>query len=196
MLDGLRSALGDEARLAVDALWRLDEETMLAFGRRLDERKALWLEAPLQPELTEAHVGLARAIETPIAIGESYRTRYELAPLLERDAARRLQPDLGRCGLTEAWEWGRLCQERGLDLVPHISIAMGPQIAAALHLAASAPSCDMAEYNPRVFDVSNRFLRAPMRIEGAAYQLPKGPGLGIEVDEHAVRRAAMGENVR
>lgn len=169
--------LPPQARIAVDALWRLKPETAVEFGRKLDERAALWLEAPLPPEDPVAHGALARAIRTPIALGESYRTHFELAPFLREGAVGILQPDLGRCGITE----GMRLAAYPLPVVPHISIAMGPQIAAALHYAAALDNCSLAEYNPQVFTVANRFLRQPLEIDGSQYVVPEGPGLGIEV---------------
>jgi L-alanine-DL-glutamate epimerase-like enolase superfamily enzyme len=98
----LRRALGSGTGLAVDALWRLTPDDAPEFGRELDEGGALWLEAPLAPEDPLAHAALARSIRTPLAIGESYRTRYELAPFFRERALGFVQPDLGRCGLTES----------------------------------------------------------------------------------------------
>jgi D-galactarolactone cycloisomerase len=177
-------------RVAVDALWRLTPETAIGFGRHLDSRNALWLEAPLPPEDAVAHGELRRAIRTPIAIGESYRTRFEIAPFFREGAVGVLQPDLGRCGITEALRLAALAGSHGVPLAPHISIAFGPQIAAALHFAAATPNCDLAEYNPRVLAVANRFLRDPLKLDGPAYSVPSAPGLGIEIDESLLDRTA------
>lgn len=188
LLRSLAEVLGPDARLAVDALWRLDGETAVAFGRRLDDLGALWLECPLPPESAAAHDDLARQIRTAIALGESYRTRLEMAPFLTRGCVRWLQPDLGRWGITEAFGLAREALP-GLRIVPHISIAMGPQIAAALHFAAACPIVEMAEYNPNVFTVANQYLRRPLALEGAAYVLPSRPGLGIDIDESVLASA-------
>jgi galactonate dehydratase len=75
-----------------------------------------------------------------------------------------------------------------MEIVPHVSIAFGPQIAAALHYAAAVANCAICEYNPRVLEVANRYLKSPLRIEGATYLLPEEPGLGIELDEAAIIR--------
>ena len=88
LIDRLRAALGPEASIAVDALWRLDGASAVGFGRRLDDRGALWLECPLAPESPADHADLAAEIRTPIALGETYRTRYELAPFLACGCAR------------------------------------------------------------------------------------------------------------
>lgn len=166
------------AEVAVDALWRFHPESAAAFGKHLDERRALWFEAPLMPEDARAHGELARSIRTPVAIGESYRTRFEIAPFFEAGAVGVLQPDLGRCGITEG-----LRMVGDAPVVPHISIAMGPQVAAAIHFAAAVDRCQLAEYNPQVLRVANRFLREPIRVEDSNYIVPRAPGLGVEIDE-------------
>ena len=189
LFDRLRETLGPGASIAVDALWRLDEAGAVAFGKKLDDRGALWLECPLAPESARAHTRLAQRIRTPIALGESYRSCREMEPFLKRDCVRWLQPDLGRWGLTEAVA---LAEESGhrVPVVPHISIAMGPQIAAALHFAAASSDVQLAEYNPLVFTVANRYLANPLETIGSEYVLPPGPGLGAELDEAALRKVA------
>jgi D-galactarolactone cycloisomerase len=172
-------ALG--ARIAVDALWRLTPETAPSFEVELAARSALWLEAPLAPESARAHGDLARSIRTPIAIGESYRTLFELEPFFDADAMGIVQPDLGRTGITEALRIAREAERRGVEVVPHVSIAMGPQIAAAIHFAAAMPNCTMLEFNPNVVTTANQYLEKPLSVAGAAYQVPEGPGLGVNL---------------
>jgi len=75
----------------------------------------------------------------------------------------------------------RLAADSGAAIVPHVSIAMGPQIAAAIHFAAAAPECRLVEYNPQVFAVANRFLERPLGLDGTSYTVPEEPGLGVSV---------------
>ena len=170
---------GAGANIAVDALWRLSPETAAEFDKELSARSAQWLEAPLNPESARAHGELARAARTPIAIGESYRTLFELEPFFEVSAMRIVQPDLGRTGITEGLRIAREAVRRGLEVVPHVSIAMGPQIAAAIHFAAAAPGCRVLEFNPTVVDMANRYLQEPVRVEQASYAVPEDDGLGV-----------------
>ena len=55
-------------------------------------------------------------------------------------------------------------------MVPHLSIAMGPQIAAAIHFAAAVANCDLLEFNPNVLNVANRFLAEPLECRGGSSQ--------------------------
>jgi D-galactarolactone cycloisomerase len=170
-----------KAEIAVDALWRHTPESAVSFGRELDARGALWFEAPLAPEEVWPHAALARKLKTPVAIGESYRTRYEMAPFFRERAVGVFQPDLGRCGITEGLRLAALAEKHGVPVVPHLSIAFGPQVAAALQFAAAVGNCNLAEYNPQVLNVANRFLAEPIRLESTSYVTPTGPGLGIEL---------------
>jgi D-galactarolactone cycloisomerase len=177
----LRGSLTADVSIAADALWQLTPTDAVEFGRELDRHQARWLEAPLPPEDVSAHAALAASIRTPIAIGESYRTRFELAPFLSAGAAAYVQPDLGRCGLTEGLRIARTAGERGLPVAPHLSIAMGPQIAAAIHFAAAVPNCELLEFNPSVLAVANRFLPDSIECRDGRYRVPTAPGLGADV---------------
>ena len=162
-------------RFAVDALWHLPPTDVVAMARELDARRARWLECPLYPEEIAAHAELAAAITTPIAVGESYRTLREMEPFF--GIAKVLQPDLGRCGIT-----GTLMIARAFtgSIIPHVSIAMGPQIAAAVHVAAALENSPLCEFNPTVLSTANSFLAEPIVRAGPHYHVPVGPGLGIE----------------
>jgi galactonate dehydratase len=177
--------------IAVDALWRFSLDDAIVFGRELDQRNIRWFECPLLPEIAAEHAVLAREIRTPIALGESYRTVYELHPFLHSRAVRLLQPDLGRSGLTESLRIAKAAEERTIPVVPHVSIAAGPQIAAAMHFACLAPTCDLVEYNPRVLEIANRFLVHPIRIEDAHYLVPEENGLGVEMEAGLSARAEL-----
>ena len=129
------------------------------------------------PDDWAAHRELARALpELPLALGESYRTRREMSWFLDEGLVRFVQPDLGRSGITESLEISRA----GVSVVPHVSIALGPQIAAAVHLSAALMNAPICEFNPAVFDTGNRLLCDPMVMNGSEYRLPDGPGLGID----------------
>lgn len=167
-------------KVAVDALWHLPLREEQSCAWMLDQAGAWFLECPLPPEDPLAHADLQHAIKTPIAIGESYRTHWELTPFFQASAMRIAQPDLGRCGITEALRIAEMARAFDMEVIPHVSIAMGPQLAAALHFAAAA-GCRWCEYNPRVVEMANRFLKAPVRLDGAEYVIPAGAGLGVEL---------------
>jgi D-galactarolactone cycloisomerase len=181
LLDEVDRALDifGHGRVCVDALWRLDPKSALEMWGGLKNREILFLECPFPPEETEWHVELARATGVPIALGESYRTRYELRRLIESGTIRFLQPDLGRCGISEGLRLADLARRHNVAIVPHISVAQAPQLAAAIHFAAAVPECLMLEFNPTILAAANQFLEQPIELRGGAYVVPSGAGFGI-----------------
>jgi len=187
LLDGLREKLGPKARLMVDALWRFSPSEAVQFGRELDERRATWLEAPLEPEDVAGHARLTRSLDTAIAVGESYRTRWEMRPFFEAGAVEVFQPDVGRTGITEGMKLAALAELYNVPVAFHVSIGLGVQIAAALHVAASIPNLMFVECNPQVWQVAASLLKASLPIGAGTLGIPEGAGLGVEIDEERLQ---------
>jgi galactonate dehydratase len=184
----LRKELGSGVELFVDALWRFDLPGALAFAGKLSDFQVGFLEAPLPPEDVEQHRALTAASPVPIAIGESYRTHFEVLPFLRAGACNVLQPDIGRCGITEGLRIAELARGFDIPVLPHLSIGFGPQIAAALHFAAIVPAVRLLECNPGIYAIANTFLKSPFVLDGAALKPSASPGLGIDWDETALSR--------
>lgn len=184
-----------QVKLFVDALWRFDLESALRFAEELATYDVGWLEAPLPPEDVSAHRALAEASPIPIAIGESYRTRYEVRPFLEAKALKVLQPDIGRCGVTEGNHLAHLAESFAVTMAPHVSIGLGPQIAAAVHCAASWSNLDYVECNPQVYAIAERFQTERFVFSASEIQVPEKPGLGIEMQEDALAKYSRVKSV-
>ncbi len=180
--DALAEVCGSE-NIAVDAQWRLDPVRAVAFGRKLDRRRALWLESPFPPEDPAQHAALAAGIRTPVALGESYRTHFELAPFFRAHAMRIVQTDLGRCGITEALRIARAAERAGIEVSPHLTPALGPLLYATVHFAAAAPNCRIMPHTPGLVETANEYSRTPLVFQEGRYAVPQTPGLGIDLVE-------------
>ena len=181
--DGLRQNLVGATKIMFDALWRMEQAEAVQFGRALDQRGATWLEAPLKPEDVSGHARLAAAIDTPVALGECWRTRWEMRPFFEAGAVEILQPDIGRSGITEGAKLCALAELHNVPVAFHVSIGLGVQIAATLQLAAAIPNLMLVECNPAVWQVAERFLKSSLPVGQGVVSIPEGAGLGIEIDE-------------
>lgn len=185
--DGLRAVLGENVKLMLDVLWRMERAEAVRFGRELDARKVTWFEAPLKPEDVQGHARLAASIDTPVAIGECWRTRWEMRPFFEAGAVEILQPDIGRSGITEGMKLCALAELHNVPVAFHISIGLGVQIAAALHVAASISNLLFVECNPKVWQVAETLLKNSLPVGAGVVGIPEGAGLGIEIDEEKLR---------
>jgi D-galactarolactone cycloisomerase len=180
-LDVLKSALAKGRRVAVNARW-LHSTWDLPFERQIDQREPLWIANALAPEDPFAYNRLVKAMCTLLAAGELYHTHFELAPLFHEMAIGVLQPDLGRCGLTEAIRMGEMARSHDLPVVVRVDESVGPQLAAAIQFAAMAPN-RRVEYNRSTLKMANQVLAKPIEVVEGKFAVPPAPGLGIEIQE-------------
>jgi galactonate dehydratase len=186
-------AVHPELDVALDAHWTYRLGEAKALGRELDVRGAWFFEAPLAPEDVEGHRELAAAIDTPVAVGEAMRSRFEFADWLQRRAVGLTQPDIGRTGITEGLAIAAVADAFHVQVAPHHSAAFGIAMAAGVHVAASSASLLAFEYQPFTLPVANRILTTPLEVRpDGGFVVPTGPGLGVDVDESVVREFVRG----
>lgn len=177
-------------KLSIDAHWAYDLADALRLGKGLDERGAWFLEAPMVPEDVEAHAELARALVTPVAVGEALRNRFEFRPWISSRAVDLCQPDVARTGISELVAIARYAEAHHLPLAPHHSVGLGVSLAAGLHAAAALGPLTAFEYQPTTLELANRMLVEPIGVVAGLIVLPEGPGLGVEIDVEAVSKHA------
>ncbi|MBK0082230.1 mandelate racemase/muconate lactonizing enzyme family protein [Kosakonia sp. S58] len=188
----IRDTLGPQASLFLDAHWNYSVAQAAELANALHPLGVGFLEAPLLPEDIAGHRELRAKSPLPIALGETERTRYQFKPFIEQRAMDIVQPDVGRTGITELMHIASLAQTWNLQVAPHLSVGLGPCIAASIHVAAALPNLFMLEYQPPVFELANQLLDTPLVCEAGHYTLPQGAGLGIAINEARVRESVMG----
>ena len=184
----LRHALGEDATLLLDAHWVYDLDAAIRLGHALEELDVGFFEAPINPEDIDSHAQLASAVAVPIAHGETERTRYQFRPWITQRAADILQPDVGRAGISETIKIATMADAFNLKMAPHLSVGLGICIAASIQAAAAIPNLYMLEYQPPVFELANSLLVEPLICDGGRYEIPRGQGLGVALDEARLRQ--------
>jgi L-alanine-DL-glutamate epimerase-like enolase superfamily enzyme len=182
----IREALSFDVKLMVDVLSAYDLTAAMRLGSVLDELDIAWFETPIHPEDLEGHAELARVLRLPVAGGETDRTRYQFRRQFQQRALEIAQPDVGRCGITEGKAIAELADAFHVPITMHTGMASAVLIAASLQLGASIPDCRYQEYQPFVHAVANRFIKSPLVCDQGHYEVPTGPGLGIELDQAAL----------
>ncbi|MGH3093379.1 MAG: mandelate racemase/muconate lactonizing enzyme family protein [Gaiellaceae bacterium] len=182
-------------RMPGDASDPMDFESVRRLAQELLELDVLWLEEPL-PRHDVA--GYAALRETGIAVagGEMAREPAELERFLEADALDVYQPDgVLAVGLLRARELAERVLARGHRFTPH-TWTNGIGLLANLQLAAGVGGGPYLEYpyDPPGWTPERRdfMLAEPLHPDGDGFlAVPDRPGLGVELDEEALRRFAV-----
>jgi L-alanine-DL-glutamate epimerase-like enolase superfamily enzyme len=182
-----REAVGPEVHLMLDVNCPWSASEAVRMGRALAEFDLAWLEEPVwPPEDYRALARVAAALDTPVAAGENEATAVGFRELIAHRAADILQPSVTKVGgLGEAKKICALAAAWNVDVVPH-AFYFGPGLAATLHLIASTPGLPLVEYPGG--ELETPLLAEPIRAVDGAVTVPTGPGLGVTVNEEALRR--------
>jgi len=179
----LREGLGDSVQLMVDLHWKFTAQEAIQLIDQLTPYRPYFVEAPCQPEDMEGQARVGTRIRVPLALGEEWRTVYEYRPRLEKRAMSIIQPEMGHIGISQFMQIARMANAFHMKVIPHASIGIGIFQAASLHATAALPNAPMHEYQHSVFDRNLQYVKTIMRCVEGAFQLPDGPGLGIEPSE-------------
>jgi L-alanine-DL-glutamate epimerase-like enolase superfamily enzyme len=186
----VRAAIGAKAFLAIDAICKYDLPQARRVGAVLDELRADWFEAPLGAEDLEGHARLARSLATPVAVGETLRTPREFEPWLRAGAMAVAQPDLMRTGVTGILRIAALAGTAHVPVTLHTGVCTGIGMAASWQVAAALPGELPQEHQEDLFAIAGSVLCTPLEQRAGRLIVPERPGIGVEVDETAVRRLA------
>ena len=137
IMTALRKALGPDVKLMIDAHWNYTVPQAIKLARRLEPLGVEFLECPLNPEDTDGYAELAAAVDLPIALGEADRTHWQYKEILTKRSCDILQPDVGRCGITELMRIAQMAEVFGRPVAPHLSVGQGACIAATRHFTIS-----------------------------------------------------------
>ena len=176
----LREALGPDVKLMVDLHWKFTAAEAVQLVGELAPYRPYFAEAPCATEDIEGLALVAASSSVPIAAGEEWRTIYEALPRFERRSVSVIQPEMGHTGVTQFLAISRLAVAFHARVIPHASIGVGIFQAASLHAAATLPNVPYHEYQHSIFDKNLRYLTTNMSCAAGFYQVPDGPGLGVE----------------
>jgi len=189
-----REVLGPDRDVAVDFHGRLTLANARRIAPLLEPLRPFFIEEPVVPENSHLIGLLARSTSIPIATGERLYSRQDFLPVLQAGIAV-AQPDLSHAGgISEVHRIAAMAEVFDVQLAPHCPL--GPlALAACLQVGFSTPNFLIQEqsigihYNQGAEVLDYVLDKAPLLFVDGNIELLTGPGLGIEVDEVAVRAA-------
>lgn len=194
----VRTAIGPEIELMIDANHGYDAVDAVEVGRRAAQYNIHWFEEPVVPEALRAYQQVRAEQPIPVAAGETWHGRWAIDEALQQKAVQILQPDVcGVGGLSEARKIITLADIHHVRLVPHVwgtavALAAGLQFHAILPPA--PPSHE--QRSPRLeFDQTynpfrQEIVTKPIEHIDGYVPVPQGPGLGITINRDALRTYA------
>ena len=189
-----REVLGEHRDVAVDFHGRFTLANARRIAPLLEPLRPFFIEEPVVPENSHLIGKLVDLTSIPIATGERLYNRQEFLPVLAAGIAV-AQPDLSHAGgISETRRIAALAEAYDVQLAPHCPL--GPiALAACLQVGFATPNYLIQEqsigihYNQGAEVLDYVVDKTPLDFADGFIHRLTGPGLGIEVDEAAVRAA-------
>lgn len=183
----VREAVGPDIKLLMDCHGRFTVAGCIRLARALESVDLYVLEDPVPPDDLSAYAKVRREVSMQIMGSERLNTKNQYRQMMERDGLDVAQPDLMYAGgITEVQKIAHIADTFHIPLSLHNT--KGPVgIIAAAHLMASIPNAAPTEFVTGI-PWRDEILTEPLQVENSYVLLPKGPGLGIELNMEGVEK--------
>lgn len=182
--------------VAVDFHGRLHKAMAKQLACALEPLKPLFIEEPLLSENLEGLRQISQLTSIPIALGERLYSRWDFKEFLSQGIVDIVQPDPSHAGgISETRRIAAAAEAYDVGFAPHCPL--GPvAFATCLQLAAATPNFMIEEmplgihYNEGADLLTYLKNKDVFAVAEGHVSIPNAPGLGVIVDEDAVRAAA------
>lgn len=193
----IREKFGSAMAVGIDFHGRVHKPMAKVLAKALEPLHPMFIEEPVLPENEEYFAQISNEVSTPIATGERLYTRWGFKNIFKQGAVDIVQPDIALCGgLLETRKIAAMAEAFDMEVAPHAPY--GPvALAATFQVDACTPNVFIQEqslgihYN-KCFDlldfVKNKEI---FQYKDSFVDIPKGAGLGIEMDEDKIKDVAQ-----
>lgn len=188
-VEQVRAVVGYEVPIAADHFGHIGIDDCIRLGQALEPYNLAWLEDLVPWQFTDKWVQLERALQTPVCTGEDIYCLDGFKPLLDARAVNVIHPDLATSGgILETKRIGDYAQEHGISMALHMA---GTPIStfASVHCAAATENFIALEHHFSEVPFWGDFVDGVPKpiIQNGFIPVPEGPGLGITINEEAIR---------
>ncbi len=190
LVKAVRETVGDSVDICVDIHNRFSPMEAITFCKEVEKYTPLFIEDPITQESAERMAYVASNTTVPIATGERLHNVFEFREFLQWKACKIVRPDLCLCGgLTQGKKIAALAEAFQMWTVPHNPL--GPvSTAVCVQLDACIPNALVQEYTGEgsaLGEDHKNVVKSPIKLESGYLIVPETPGIGVEMDEDAVR---------
>ena len=187
-ISGLREVLGSEARIAADMHWTCTSAEAVSQIKEMEPHGLWFAEAPVATEDVAGLADVARGVQTPIGVGEEWRTVYDAQARINARAVHIIQPEMGHTGITEFMRMGLAAQAAHLRIIPHATIGSGIFLAASLQASSALECVEAHEFQHSIFCRNTGLITDGIECENGEYILADKPGIGVEPTEEMISK--------
>ncbi|MDG2254029.1 MAG: mandelate racemase/muconate lactonizing enzyme family protein [Opitutaceae bacterium] len=202
-VQAIRDAIGDDVYLMIDANKAYSARTAIDVGRRLEDLNIHWFEEPVLANDVDGYLEVKSNQPIPVAGGEVLYNRFDARDFISRCALDIIQPDIRYIGgITEFRNVAAMANANGIQVNPHVW-GSAIMVSASISLTATFALCPYSrspnpyeqepvmEFDQTPNPIRNELASIAFGQSGGFVDVPRGVGLGIEIDLAALERFCL-----
>jgi L-alanine-DL-glutamate epimerase-like enolase superfamily enzyme len=187
----IREIIGMEIPLSSDHYGHISVNSCIKLARAVEKWNLAWMEDMVPWQLGHLMKEIKENTTVPILTGEDIYLKEDFIKLIDMGAVDMIHPDLASSGgLIETKKIGDYAMEHGVPMAMHFA-GSPVSFMANVHCAAATENFLCLEHHSMDvpwWEGMVRTLDGQPLIERGFAVVPKGPGLGIELNDDVVRQ--------
>lgn len=185
----VRETFGDDMTLYADSNGSYDVEEAIRIGQLLEEYKYDFYEEPVPFDWYDGTREVTRKLSVPVAGGEQEASMRNFRWLIGNRALDIVQPDLFYFGgMIRSIKVARMSEVLNIPCVPHIS-GNGLGYLYMMHFVSCIPNAGpYHEFKGFNNEIPYQCDTSKLTSNEGVVEVPKGPGLGINIDPDFIKK--------
>ena len=184
----VREAVGPDVDVLLEIHRRLAPMHAVRLARAVEQYRPFWFEEPVWAENVTALTQATRQIDIPTVTGEELYTKFEFREVFEQGTVDIINPDVANVGgIRELSEIAAMAETYFVAVAPHNYNSTTVALASTLQAASTMPNFLITEYFVNFEQWGREVANPPIELENGYAQLPTTPGLGIDLNEDALK---------
>src|SRR4030088_2424514 len=190
----VREAVGPKVEILVEVHRRLAPNEAIRMAHKLEPFEPFWYEEPIDATDIDGLAEVRSRTTLPVVTGEALYSKEQFAEVFARRAADILNPDVCNCGgILALKEIASAAEPWHVTVAPHNYNSTTVGLASTLQVSACIPNFLITEYFVNFEAAGREIAHQAFEVKDSYIALPTGPGLGIELDEAALKRHPLQE---
>ena len=189
----IRALVGADGDIRLDYNQSIKVDQAIRILRDLEQYAPTFIEQPTPRWDVDNLAKIAAAIDTPIMADEAVFSPADAVRVVRQQAADLISIKLMKPGgIRRSQRIAAIAEAAGIPCYAGAMWESGVGIAASLHFMAATPNVRYgSDFYIPYFLMQHDIVRDPPRFADGCVYVPHGAGLGVELDEAAVRRVRV-----
>lgn len=186
-LKAVREACGEDAKIRADANGGYETKIAIKTIKEMEKYDLELMEDPIPPWDIRGQAEVVKAVDIPIMADGSIQTPRDAINLIREEAADIFNIYIMSGGILNAIKIATIAEAADIPCMLGSNLELGIGTSAGAQVAAATRNIKYASDIIGPLYYESDVITQPLKIDKGLLEVPKGPGLGVDLDERIMK---------